>query len=253
MSTTSYDDRRRTRARAVVVGVVLVLRHGRHGHGRVGVLVRRAAPGPEPPARQPPSPSRSARRRRRPSSTPVAWRASRSPSTNPNTVSLHLTIPRASTPRRATAASTSTPGTRPATLSTFSFTAQNNGGAGWNTPASGSLSVTLPASLAMGAGADNACQGAQRQGLSPGHVVTQLPRGLRRALVVLPIVPDTRQRRRPGATGRTGSVPGGNGLAAATSVDQGSTPTAVASGRSVTVSWAATTMANGAFGDRLLS
>lgn len=43
----------------------------------------------------------------------------------------------------------------------------------------------------------------------------------------------------------TGSVPGGNGAAAATSVNQGSTPAVVANGRSVAVSWTATTMANG--------
>jgi hypothetical protein len=41
------------------------------------------------------------------------------------------------------------------------------------------------------------------------------------------------------------SVPGGNGAAAATSVNQGATPTASASAQSVTVSWAATTLANG--------
>ena len=42
-----------------------------------------------------------------------------------------------------------------------------------------------------------------------------------------------------------GSVPGGNGSATASSVNQGSTPTATASGRTVTVSWPATTLSNG--------
>jgi hypothetical protein len=74
--------------------------------------------------------------------------------------------------------------------------------------------------------------------------VTHLPRGLRRALVVFPMVLTLVSGAAWGYW-TTGSVPGGNGLAAATSVNQGSTPTAVASGRSVTVSWAATTMANG--------
>ena len=42
-----------------------------------------------------------------------------------------------------------------------------------------------------------------------------------------------------------GSVPGGNGAAAASSVNQGATPTASATGSTVTVSWAPTTLANG--------
>ncbi len=42
-----------------------------------------------------------------------------------------------------------------------------------------------------------------------------------------------------------GSVPGGNGAAAASSVNQGATPTASATGSSVTVNWTATTLANG--------
>ncbi len=71
-----------------------------------------------------------------------------------------------------------------------------------------------------------------------------LPRLLRRALVVLPIVLTLVSGAAWGYW-TTGSVPGGNGLAAATSVNQGSTPTAVANGRSVTVTWAATTMSNG--------
>ena len=74
--------------------------------------------------------------------------------------------------------------------------------------------------------------------------MTGVPRGLRRALVVLPIVLTIVSGAAWGYW-TTGSVPGGNGLAAATSVNQGSTPTAVANGRSVSVSWAATTMANG--------
>ena len=42
-----------------------------------------------------------------------------------------------------------------------------------------------------------------------------------------------------------GSVLGGNGAAAATRVDQGSTPTATVAGRAITVNWAASTLANG--------
>ncbi len=41
------------------------------------------------------------------------------------------------------------------------------------------------------------------------------------------------------------SVSGGHGAAAASSINQGSTPTATASGRSVTVTWAASTLTNG--------
>jgi len=41
------------------------------------------------------------------------------------------------------------------------------------------------------------------------------------------------------------SVPGGGGASAATSVDQGATPTASAAGAAVTVSWAATTLTSG--------
>lgn len=41
------------------------------------------------------------------------------------------------------------------------------------------------------------------------------------------------------------SVVGGSGAAASSSVNQGSTPTATAAGRAVTVSWAASTLANG--------
>ena len=43
----------------------------------------------------------------------------------------------------------------------------------------------------------------------------------------------------------TSSVIGGNGAAASSSVNQGSTPTATAAGRAVTVSWAASTLTNG--------
>ena len=42
------------------------------------------------------------------------------------------------------------------------------------------------------------------------------------------------------------SAAGGNGGSAATSVNAGPTPTAVATGQSVAVSWAATTLASGA-------
>ncbi|GHH78052.1 Ig-like domain repeat protein [Promicromonospora soli] len=43
----------------------------------------------------------------------------------------------------------------------------------------------------------------------------------------------------------TGSAPGGNGAAGAVTVSQGSTPSASATGRTITVDWAATTLSNG--------
>lgn len=51
------------------------------------------------------------------------------------------------------------------TLSTLAFTTQTGGGAGWTVPGkigsvNGTLTITLPTALAMGAGAVNACQGA---------------------------------------------------------------------------------------------
>jgi hypothetical protein len=45
-------------------------------------------------------------------------------------------------------------------LASLSFGTQNNGGAGWTVPGSGSLSVTLTNALSMGTSAANACQGA---------------------------------------------------------------------------------------------
>ena len=50
-------------------------------------------------------------------------------------------------------------------LSTLSFASQNNGGAGWTIPkkvgsTNGTRTITIPAALAMSAGALNACQGA---------------------------------------------------------------------------------------------
>lgn len=45
-------------------------------------------------------------------------------------------------------------------LSTLSFTAQTNGGAGWTVPGSGSLPITLTNALGMGLGAASACQNA---------------------------------------------------------------------------------------------
>ena len=41
------------------------------------------------------------------------------------------------------------------------------------------------------------------------------------------------------------STPGGHGNATATTVDRGATPTAVATGSAITVSWAATTLSSG--------
>lgn len=45
-------------------------------------------------------------------------------------------------------------------LTTLSFPAQNNHGAGWTVPGAGSLPVTLASSLSMSTSAASACQGA---------------------------------------------------------------------------------------------
>lgn len=44
-------------------------------------------------------------------------------------------------------------------VSTFGFTTQSNGGAGWTIPGNGSLAISMPDALAMAANAANACQG----------------------------------------------------------------------------------------------
>jgi hypothetical protein len=44
--------------------------------------------------------------------------------------------------------------------SSFAFTTQTHGGAGWSIPVSGTLPVTMPAAISMTASAANACQGA---------------------------------------------------------------------------------------------
>lgn len=43
--------------------------------------------------------------------------------------------------------------------SSFGFTTQNNSGNGWNLPASGSLTISLPGSITMASNAASACQG----------------------------------------------------------------------------------------------
>ena len=115
---------------------------------------------------------------------------------------------------------------------------QTNGGAGWTVPGSGVLSVTLTGALAMGSGAANACQGA---------TFTVHLRWRREA-------PSRNARRRRGAHGRGRHRVGlperrlgarRHGAAAASSVNQGATPTASAPSTTVTVSWSATTLANG--------
>jgi len=45
-------------------------------------------------------------------------------------------------------------------VSSLTFTAQTNGGAGWTVPGTSSLPVTLANSLAMNTSAASACQGA---------------------------------------------------------------------------------------------
>lgn len=158
MSTTSYDDRPRTRARAVVVGVVLLLLTAGtvtaasaywSGRGTGSGTGASATPlaltlGPATPTAQ---------------LYPGGQAGVSLTATNPNTVSLHLTT-LALDPTQGHGGFDVDAGHAACDTSTLSFSAQANGGAGWNVPASGSLSVTLPTSLAMGAGADNACQGA---------------------------------------------------------------------------------------------
>ena len=106
---------------------------------------------------------------------------------------------RPSTPRRVTAASTSTPGTPACDTSTFAFTSQTNGGVGWTAARLG-LAPGHPAGLAHhGRRRRQRLPGRPGEGVPPGHVVTHLPRGLRRRpLVVLPIVLNAPQRRRLG-------------------------------------------------------
>lgn len=159
MNTTSYDDRRRTRARAIVVGVVLVLLtagtvtaasaywSGRGtGSGTAGSVTPLALTfSPATPTAQ---------------LYPGGQAGVSLTATNPNTVSLHLTTLALDTTQGRSGFDVDA-AHESCDTSTFSFTAQTNGGAGWNVPASGSISLTLPASLAMGAGAANACQGVQ--------------------------------------------------------------------------------------------
>lgn len=48
-------------------------------------------------------------------------------------------------------------------VAALSYVTQNNGGAGWTVPASGSLTLALSGSISMAASAANACQGATFQ------------------------------------------------------------------------------------------
>jgi hypothetical protein len=45
-------------------------------------------------------------------------------------------------------------------INTLSFSAQTNGGSGWDIPANGSIDVDAADAIAMGSGANDSCQGA---------------------------------------------------------------------------------------------
>ena len=124
-------------------------------------------------------------------------------------------------------------------LATLSFATQTNGGAGWTVPGSG---------VAPGDAHQRAVHGDRRGQRLPGRDVLGLPDGgvVKRHLATLAIaVALTFVAATAWAYLSAGSVPGGSGAAAASSVNQGATPTASATGSTVTVSWTATTLANG--------
>ena len=124
-------------------------------------------------------------------------------------------------------------------VSALSLTAQNNGGSGWTVPGAGSSAVMLPNALSMGTGALERVPGGDLHRLPEGGAVV-------RRLVTLFLVACLTT---VGATAwgfwSAGSVAGGNGAAAAAAVNQGSTPTVTAAGRTLTVSWTASTLSSG--------
>ncbi len=158
MGTTPHDGRRRTSARAFVVGVVLLLVTAGTVTAASAYFSGRG------------SGAGTAR-----STTPVAVTLSPATPTaqlypggtagvsltvvNPNAATLHLTTLALDTTLGTSGFAVDT-GHATCATSVLSFASQTNGSVGWNVPASGSLAITLPTSLAMGASAGNACQGA---------------------------------------------------------------------------------------------
>jgi hypothetical protein len=84
--------------------------------------------------------------------------------TNPNAAAVHVTSLTLD-PTQGTSGFSVDGAHGGCTLSALSFTTQTNGGSGWEVPGkvgstNGTLSITLPAALAMATSAANACQGA---------------------------------------------------------------------------------------------
>lgn len=159
MSTTPYDDRRRTRARTFAVGVVFVLltagtvtAASAYWSGRGGGSGTGSSSTPLPMTFSPATPTAQL--------YPGGQAGVSLTVTNPNGVSLRLVTLALDTTQGQSGFDVDVAHAA-CDASTLSFTSQTNGGAGWTVPASGSLSVTLPASLSMGTGAASACQGAQ--------------------------------------------------------------------------------------------
>lgn len=159
MSTTSYDERRRSRVRAFVVGVVFVLltagtvtAASAYWSGRGGGTGTAGSSTPLALTLSPATPTAQL--------YPGGQAGVSLTATNPGSVSLRLVTLALDTSQGRSGFDVDAAHSACDT-STLSFTSQSNGGAGWNVPASGAVSVTLPASLTMGTGADNACQGAQ--------------------------------------------------------------------------------------------
>ncbi len=158
MGTTAIDERRRTRARAFVVVVVLlfltagtVTAASAYWSGRGGGTGTGATAAPVAVTLSPATPT-----------------AQLYPGGQAG-VSLTVTNPNPSSLRVATLALDTTQGSNGFAVdaghsacgtAALSFASQSNGGAGWTVAASGSLAITLPSSLSMGAAAGNACQGA---------------------------------------------------------------------------------------------
>lgn len=83
---------------------------------------------------------------------------------NPNTGSVHVTTLTLD-PTQGTSGLSVDAAHSGCSLGSLTFTTQTNGGAGWDVPGkvgsvNGTLSITLPSSLAMATSAANACQGA---------------------------------------------------------------------------------------------
>ena len=79
--------------------------------------------------------------------------------TNPNPFPVHIDTISADT-GQGTSGFAVDGGHSGCNLASLSFSTQNNGGAGWDVPANGSLDIDLTGALAMSSAALDACQGA---------------------------------------------------------------------------------------------